>query len=288
MIPYALYVRFLITKGLNELDEVNEKIEDLGLFPISKEDLEIQFNFVYNEIPREIERQIESKKYEGNFMRWMKVLEVDKLWLTEKEFRNQETAHYKLVTDINYDVSLRYSLRALILKGVPAKDICQDVNNKFSSMLKPEHVETYQRIFWNPNLMSRKCWKSYISNKSCTNYEKNLLFICLSEGLESVKTYLELPTKADVVGAYQAIFTNAYQKVKQYMKYSDPESNREARAWISTMLAVGDKYKKYDSGDVADFGKMLQLEFEYIEKDFPSPDEMTRKLIDEQTKKVET
>ena len=285
--PYELYVRFLVTKGLEDLIEVNKILGELSLCSISGQYFEKQQNLVHDHITGPISKQISNKKYEGDFLRWMTILEVNELWEIEPKFRTKDNASLRLIYDVNYDPKLRHSLNALILKGdTTPKDICQDLNGKFSYMLKDQHITLYQKFFWAINRMTRNGWKDYIRN-CADDFEKSLLFLCLTEDRDTVRNFLELPSKADVLTAYQGLFIQSVQKAKHYLRITSQEANKEARAWIKCALEVGDKYKKYETGNIVDFGKTLQMEFDYITSDFPTPDEATCLELEKNNKRLE-
>ena len=175
--PYELYIRFLATKGIEEVDEVNEQLKELSLPTVRPEYFDKIYTFVHDSVPQPTSNQILSKRYDGDFLKWMKVIDVQELWLFEKKYRTQESTYIRLAYDIHTDPKVRHTVNALMLNNESLGDICQSVNNKYSYMLKPEHLKIYNKFFWNPAIMTRKAWKEYI--RSCDNYEKSLLFLFL-------------------------------------------------------------------------------------------------------------
>jgi hypothetical protein len=271
MRPYELYVRFLVTKGISSYEEVNNSLSELGLRSITQQAFETQYHIVHDNVPEPISKQIFSKRYEGTFLKWMKHLDVQELWTLEKPFITPETAKYRLVYDINYDPALMLTLNALIVKGCNHVDIVQDINMKFSYMLKEKHIEIYQKFFCNPQIMKRSDWKDYI--RAAGDQEKSILFTALTEPIDILKSSLDLPSRVDVSGSLQQLLVASYHKAKHYLKMNDVSANREARAWVGTTLALADKYQKYSKADIGDFAKSVQMEFDLINTDFQTPDE---------------
>jgi hypothetical protein len=268
--PYELYVRFLVTKGCDELELVNTALTDLTLQPITQEDLDRHYNLIHDTLPDPVSRQLLDKRYEGDFLQWMGVLDVRGMWLLEKPYRNPDDGNLRLVYDVHHDIKLRMSLNALLLKGAAAPDICQSLNTKFSYMLKPAHVDLYAKYFWDHRRMTRTLWRSYLAGAS--EAERSILFVALSEPLDVIKTLLDLPSKSNISDSLQYLFASAYQKARHYLRLSSKESNAEARAWITTSIALADKYEKHRTGDLEDFSKSLQMEFEFVDSEFPTPD----------------
>ena len=270
MKPYDLYIRFLVTKGCSGHEEVNKFLDDLNLKHISDAEFEAQYHIVHDNIPKPISDQIASQKYEGSFLKWMSVLQVRELWDIEPKFRTPETARLRLIYDIHHDPVMRITLNSLITKAQKIPDIVQDINMKFSYMLKEEHVALYIKFFWNSSSMTRKAWREYL--KLVNGNERNLLFIALTEPLEALKTHLELPTRIEISSSLSNLLTSSYQKAKHYLRINSPDAGREARAWIGTTLAIAEKYQKYSKADTGDFAKSIQMEFDYVQNDFLTPD----------------
>ena len=211
----------------------------------------------------------------------MKVLDVKELWDYEKPFKTSDYQYIKLLYDLHSDPRLRLTIGALLIKGVRAEDIVQMVNLKFASMLKAEHVILYEKFFWNHRRMTRKEWKEYLVDRD--SFEKHILFLCFSEDIETVKAALELPSKTSSSDMLQYMLSQSFQKAKHYLKYNSPDQNAEAREWIKVTMSLSDKYEKHRTGDVEDFGKTLQMEFDYVESDFMTPDDQM--LTDVEQKK---
>lgn len=270
--PYDLFLRFLVTKGCSSPAEVNEYLSDISLPHINQKEFDEQHKLVHDALPRPISDQVVDNKYHGDFLKWMKILEVYDLWCYEKPFRRETHKHIKLVHDIHQDIQMRVTINALLIKGTARKDICADINTKFSGMLKEGHVEAYQRFYWNVRRMTRKAWKSYI--RVSKEYEAGVLFSALTEDSDVVRTKLDLTAKANVSSTLQFFFVQSSQRAKEYLRLKTPDNDKEARSWIKMSMDLADKYAKHRTGDVDDFGKTLQLEFEYVENIFPTPDDM--------------
>lgn len=276
--PYDLYLRFLVTQGYDTFEKANAHLKDIGLIPITSKEFESHYELVHRYLPDRVFQQVRAQKFEGDFIAWMAKLDLKELWLGEPSFRGKHGGQdLSLVYGILQDPRLRITINALLVKGVLAPDIAPVVNPKFSSMLKEEHLNIYRKFFWNPQRMARSDWRAYLAEAG--NYEKNILFVALTEPLDELKSTLDLPSKTNVSDALQYLLTQSYRKAKHYLQHASESANKEARAWIGQTVKLAEKYEKYRSGDVMDFGKELQMEFDYIESDFPTPDEQLLKEV---------
>lgn len=271
MRPYDLYTRFLVTKGITNVSELNVELERLGLHPYTEDEFKKVYDFVHKTVPRPVSDQIISKRFHGEFYKWMRVLEVAALWDYEKPFFVEGARVVRLCYDIHQDAQLRLTLNVLLLKGCKHNDICQDLAAKFASMIKPVHIEIYEKFFWNTRRVARRDWRAYL--RLCGEHEASVLFTALTESLDVVRTMLDLPARVSISDSLQHLFTMSYMRAKRYLRLDHPDTNDEARKWIKVVLELSDKYAKHRTGDTADFSKTLQMEFEYVEEDFPTPDE---------------
>lgn len=271
-IPHELYIRFLATRGCDDLKEVNETLQQQGLKPVLQADLDRQLDLIHSVAPKGILRQIENKTYSIDFMPCMKVLEVEELWQAE-----EKGSSLKLVYDLLQDPVLKITANGLLIKRVSIQEITRTLAAKFSAIYKEIHFDIYSRFFFNPCRMKRSDWKKYL--EGCSEKERRIYFTALTEDVEVLKTELDLPAKISVSDTLQWLLTKSYQKAKVFMNMNTLESGKEAREWISQVSALADKYEKHRSGDQNDFSKSLQLEFDFLEEEFETPDSETMQEI---------
>lgn len=271
--PYDLYVRFLVTKGVDDVNDANKHLAELNLPPVADAAFDAQYSLVTTALHEGVIAQIEKKTYSVDFLRWMTVLQVEELWqyeVTSFTKDRDRKALCKLVYDIHQDFPLRTAINALLIKAVPLNDIVQAINQRFATLLRDEHLRIYEKFFFNPRQMTRGSWRSFI--KSCDSSESSIYFIALSEPIEVVKTELEMPSKTSSSENLQFLATKSFLRARQLLRLETPEGGEEARKWIDTYLKVTDKYEKHRSGDMGDFGNALQMEFQFVDTAFNSPD----------------
>ena len=276
--PYDLYIRYLFTTGIESTTQANRRLEELSLPYISLDEYTKAGAHVLEAVPRGIAKQIELKRYGPDFASWMELLEVAELWY-EKE------KDLKVIYDIHADKHYRLSLNALLTKQIPIGDIQQMLNIKFSAAFSVKHLEIYRKFFFNPNRMMRSDWLSFID--SCGPHEKHIYFTTLTKNTEAVKAELDLNSTIPVSEELSKLLRKALNKANQYIKVSSKEGNFEARSWIDTVIKLTDKYEKYRATDSTDFSKSLQMEFEYIDNEFPLPDEETLTALNKRLKAKE-
>lgn len=290
MRPYQNYLCFLVSKNLT-YQEVLTELEDNNLHKIEPKDYDKIHEEIHERLSAPISNQLVDQRYDSNFLKWMKYIGLGQLWELEKKFITPQSAKLRLVYDIHQDPIMRISINCLLIKKVAYTDIVQDINMKYSYMLREEHVEIYRMFFFNPAIMSRKDWRIFLN--VCGNTERANYFTALTEDLEVVKASLDLPVSVDLSKTLQSLLQSSTMKAKHYLKFNDNNSNKEARQWISTVLNVAGHYYKYSKADVGDFAKSIQMEFEFVETNFQTPDqevlaEISKKQMPELTHKPST
>lgn len=270
-LPYELYIRFLATKGLTELSEVNELLAKLRLFPIAQKQLDDAWYVINNTFPKGILSQIDRKLYGPDFLAAMNVIEVKEMWCGEPCFKNTEMiSAVKTLYDIPQDPLVFVTTNALLIKRLSPTEITRMLTAKFSTPFREKHIELYSKFFFDPKRMTRSDWKLYL--KLCNDREKKIYFTALTESEQILKTELDLPSSISVSDSLQWLLTKSLLKAKTFMDIGTPEADSAARAWTDQVVKLADKYEKYRSGDQNDFAKTLQMEFDFIGGEFDTPD----------------
>lgn len=285
--PYDLYVKFLITKGNTQVEDINPELLKLNLPKIMLKDFVSILENIERSIPPGVFEQIKNQRYSVDFMKWMRELGLEEFWLAEPKWSIDYPNSIKdrrLVLDIHSDIMIRRIIDCFLLKNVPYGDILRIISGKYSIDLKDKHLVLYKKYFFNAENMTRGDWRLYLE-KIEEPYTKRALMVALTEPLDNVKTELGLPAQVNVSNLLQDLLSKSAQKAQKYLQSDTPQSNKEARAWISQIMTLTDKYTKHKSADQTDFAKSLQLEFEYIETEFPTPDNETLSFIEATQKK---
>jgi hypothetical protein len=188
----------------------------------------------------------------------------------------------KLAKDIHDDLKLRMTVNALLMKGVKPHDLSQAVQVKFSTPVRDTHIEIYRKYFFDPRRMTRSDWRTWL--KLVSEQEQKVYFLALTEPLDMLKSELDLPAKVSVSAMLQGLLTRSYQKARTFLDDNGIASAKEAREWIEQCLMIAEKYEKYRSADQSDFSQSLQLEFEFVESHFETPDSETLREVAERAK----
>jgi len=264
-LPYDCYIRFLITKGIDDLGEINRELAVLDLPEATSFDVKKQSQLIDKYLPQDARTAIDAKHYTPQFLEWMAMIDLAKLWEYEGSYRTQDSVRLmRAVYDIHYDPRLRVAINALLIKGTSRAVMARKLSAKHSADLSEEIINVYAETFFDCSKMRRADWRKYISRVENQD-EVRLYFAALTEDAYLIETELGLDAQAPVGNMLQFMLVKSFQKVKDLCDVGTPDTDKESRNWMKHCLTVIEKYDKYKSSDMDDFKSNLQLEFRYDE-----------------------
>jgi len=264
-VPHENYIRFLITSGLDSL-ETAEHLSELGLEKIETEYWNRQYEALFSlKFPKKIKKfwKNPSGKLPNGFFEYMNAAGLKEAW----EYNCGKNKAFKIAVDIIQDVDAFLVIRALLACGSQHEEISSVINGKFAVVLPLNSVAIIEKYFFNPEIMSRVAWKSYL--RTLTTEERNIIYLgIVKEGLE-LRAELSLPTNISVSENYQKLHVFSMSKFNQYRRAGTEDADNEAMKWAKLAMTSGDKYEKLKVSDATDFVKDIQMEFDKIDTDFP-------------------
>ena len=281
--PYDLYIKFLITKGL-DYDKICGVITDHGgICPSEVEVQEKSKELLDKHSPLVIKDIILRNKVKikdtVEFLQHMKLLEVSELWLLENGFCGEHKDSMKHAFDIFDNAKRRTELNCLLLNKRNSDDIEQIFMAQYNFTLRKRVLELYQKYFCNLNIMGKKDWVEYLRKENSTR--KNLYLIAMNEDELRIKFELGFKTKIEYVKALDDIVATSYFKFKQNSSRNINEENeKKARAWAKMLIDAGEKREKIQTGNMQEFSEALQMEFTFDEDQFPTYADLNKETHD--------
>ena len=261
-LPYENYLRYLITCGLN-YDETSETIKELELPPCPSEYWEAQFEILNEvQIPNKIKKCWATKgtRKPKSYGKYMGAIGLYEAWDEDKTAFNK-------VLDIAQDPDVSMTIGALLLRRTEKEEIAAILLSKFSINIPPSISSLYEKYFFQVAIMSRAAWKVFLGHQE--GFTKKVYYLALSGKDMKMRAELGLPNRISVSEHYQQLHIQAIERFKTLMETNSPDADAMALKWATLAMSSGDKYEKLKLGDASDFGKDLQMEFEYIDTNFP-------------------
>lgn len=271
-LPHERYIRFLITSGL-DLDDTNAHLLEKGLVPClldsdgGSEYWTRQYDLLHeSKVPKAIKTfwsKDHKKTLPPEFLDYMNVVGLREAWT----YNIGQNKNFAIAVDALEDEDVCLTSRVLLALRVPPPEVSALINGKFGMIFPASAVILFRDHFFDHRIMSRKSWKTYLELIPAEH--KLLIYKALvGKGME-VRAELDLPNKISVSEHYQKLHIFAMEKFDTYRNSSNSEADQNAIKWAQIVMASGDKYEKLKLGDAADFSKELQMEFSYIDAEFP-------------------
>jgi hypothetical protein len=275
-VPHEQYIRFLITTGL-DAEESNEHLSELGLPPVSASYWDQQHEILHGtKLPNTVKsfwNLEEKKKFPKDFFSYMNSLGLKEAWA----YNVGKDKYFMVAVDVLKDPDVSICTRALLSMKTAVEEVSALVNGKFGMAFPKESVELFQKYFFQPLIMTRESWRKYID--TIPREERSLIYQGITGDKNGLRAELSLPVKISVADHYQKLHIFAMQKFDTYRNSNDPSADQHALKWAQMAMSSGDKYEKLKIGDATDFGRDIQMEFDFIDTDFPMIGEETLEEI---------
>lgn len=283
-LPHERYIRFLITNGL-DLEDTNEHLQDkgLGICPMEGEDESeywtTQYDLLHDsKIPKSIKafwKKQDKKKLPKNFFSFMNTVGLKEAWM----YNVGDEKIFTIAMDALEDEDVFLDLRCLLALRSPMDEVSALINGKYGMAFPRAAAEMFQSYFFETRIMSRGSWREYLA--TLPGEHKELIYKALVGRDVELRAELDFPNRISVSEHYQKLHIYAMEKFNTYRKSADSTADQNAIKWAQIAMSSGDKYEKLKLGDTADFSKDIQMEFDYIDADFPMIGEETLEEIKE-------
>jgi hypothetical protein len=264
--PHEQYIRFLITLGFSREDSA-EHLEESLLLPVDSGYWKKQESLLKkSKLPPQIKKfweQQSKSKLPKDYLSYMNVIGLKEAW----EYNLGKNKEFTIAVDALKDPDISICVRSLLAIKLQSEEISALINGRFGMVFPKKSVELFQRYFFQPLIMSRESWRSYLDK--IPNEEKSLIYLAIRGDQATLRAELCLPVKISVADHYQKLHIFAMQKFEFYQKTNSPDADQNALKWAQMAMSSGDKYEKLKIGDATDFGRDIQMEFDFIDTDFP-------------------
>lgn len=272
-LPHERYIRFLITSGL-DLEDTNEHLLEKGLPPCpvdgegNSEYWDSQYEKLHSaKIPKSIKNfwnKEEKKKFPQGFFEYMNVVGLQDAW----KYNVGQNKLLAVAVDALEDEDVSISTRALLTLKSPPEEVAALIHGKYGMIFPKDAVRQFNAYFFDIRIMTRKSWKAYL--ELLPPEHKLLLYKALVGREVELRAELDFPNKISVSEHYQKLHIYAMEKFDTYRSSSEPNADQHAIKWAQIAMSSGDKYEKLKTGDTTDFSKELQMEFDFVDIDFPT------------------
>lgn len=267
-LPYNKYLQWLIITGKQDQDVVDE-LDNLGIVVPSNAVLAAYREKVASlPIPNACFKRLQKKvvtDYDSVIF--------DKLGFKDLYSRKMgvgvtafDQSPWTVVTNILSDPSLRIAVECATIAGISTSDLVGMVQAGYKTVLTEEGITLFLDLYFDTTGLGKKEWRDFLSLAAAYNslvYDK--YFAALTKTKDQVMFLIGLPTKAAYADFLKNVLATASFKFKEYADTNTPDHDEYARKWAKIGFDAGARFDKYSSGDITDFARSIQTEFEYEE-----------------------
>ena len=263
-LPYEKYTRFLVTCGLT-YEDAAEQIRELNLPPPTKEEWEaLYLELTDSNLPKTITNYwVKGGKIPKDFLKYMRDVGLLEAWL----YNAGKNPDFKQMIEVAQNPDTCDRVKALLMKKAEADEVAS------VAKVSERAIYLFKEYLWDTSILFKRDWIEFWHRLGTPGEQK--LFLDVFRGSpDEVRLLLGLPTRISYLTSLQEMHVRSMIKFREYLSDRRPDSDKMALNWSKLALAAGDRHEKNRMRDLADFGKELQLSFDFVETEFPSMNEV--------------
>jgi hypothetical protein len=167
---------------------------------------------------------------------------------------------------LNHPV-MRISIDACLISHMEEEKMIVLLPAQYHLPINERALDLYRRYFAAFEDFDRAAWSDYLNRIREDGFVYSRVFAALTKPRAEVMHLCGLPTERQFSDFLKNVLATSSYKFDYYMRQNSPDGDTEARRWAKVGFEAGEKFEKYGAGDVTDFAKLVQTEFEYVDSD---------------------
>ena len=205
---------------------------------------------------------------------WAQRQRFSGLWAREAAFIDRgfpDRANFEAAWDLLVIESHRNVLDALLVqdaryRGARRQDIFDVMKTRFDVGISDPVLDIYTRYFFNMRGVHKADWIHYLQECDVTRREM-LLLAMQTDDAARLRHRLGAAPRFSYPDVLADVLAESYFKFKDHASDSSPA---KAVAWSKVLMSAGDRREKFKNQDIKDLRADLQMEFSYLEMEFPT------------------
>jgi len=201
---------------------------------------------------------------------WVSGKRFGQCWTREAVFSERVEESYNEAWQILNESATRNVLDCLLVRRADLKDVNDVMSIRFGKNISDRAFSSYKKHFFNLDWTAKDEWLHYL--RSCGTTRREMLLLAMrTEDQSRLRHRLGAPPRFEYAEILSDIVATSYFKFKDHAEDPTPAM---ARAWADIMMKAGDRREKFGARDTSDLKRDLQIEFDYLEMDFPTLHEL--------------
>jgi hypothetical protein len=205
--------------------------------------------------------------------KWVKTKRFVQCWAHEPVFSRRHSGGRELYEDVwelLVETPVRSVIDCLLIRKSPYAEINDVLQVRFGKTISADALEGYRKHFFNLSWTTKDEWLHYL--RSCGTTRREMLLLAMrTEDEARLRHRLGAPPRFEYSEILSDVMATAYFKFKDH---SAEQTAIRAKTWADIMMKAGDRREKFKSQDTVNLKRDLQVEFDYLEMDFPTLQEI--------------
>ena len=150
--------------------------------------------------------------------------------------------------------------------GTRRGEIFDVLKTRFDVSISETTLDFYTRYFFNMRWVRKGDWIHYLRECQVTRREM-LLLAMQTDDSARLRHRLGAAPRFSYPDVLADVLAESYFKFKDHAGDSSPA---KAKAWAKVLMDAGDRREKFKNQDIKDLRSDLQMEFDYLDMEFPS------------------
>lgn len=284
-LPHHVLIEFLATRYPDER-RVIERLKALDLPPPLPGSLRQIRERIQAKAPQEIRNFLRGGRLASldPLWTWVSRQRFGPLWAREKVFLDHpypDRPNLDAAWDLLAIPAHRNVLDSLIIqneryRGQKRGEIFDVMKARFDIGITDAVLDLYTRLFFNMRRVGKEEWIHYL--RACSPTRKEMLLLASNSDDEA---RLRHRLGAAPTWSYPELLAEVMAtSIFKFRDHQGDNSPQKALQWGKMLMEAGDRREKYKSQDIKDLRKDLQLEFDYLDMQFPSIEDVESGRLD--------
>lgn len=284
--PHHVLLEFLASRYPDEGSALRI-LSDLGLPPPLPDSYQRTRTLVFEKAPRDVRQFFSGGSIPSLdvLWSWAHRQRFGAMWAREPAFVDRgypDRANFDAAWELLAIEAHRNVLDALLVqdiryRGTRRDEIFDVMKTRFDIGISDPVLALYKKYFFNMAWVRKGDWIHYLRECSVTRREM-LLLAMQTDDSARLRHRLGAAPRFSYPDVLADVLAESYFKFKDHAGDSSPS---KAQSWAKLLMDAGDRREKFKSQDIKDLRKDLQLEFEYLEMEFPSIEDIESGKLDE-------
>ncbi len=283
--PHHVLLEFLASRYPDEAS-AQRVLDSLSLPPPLPGSYQRIRGLVLDKAPREVRVFLNGGTLQSidALWSWAQRQRFGAMWANEAVFIDRgypDRANFDAAWELLVIDAHRHVLDALLVqnaryRGAREGEVFDVMKTRFDISISAQVLAIYCRYFFNMKWVGKNEWIHYLRGCDVTRREMLLLAMQIDDSAR-LRHRLGAAPRFSYPDVLADVLAESFFKFKDHAGDASPS---KAQSWAKLLMDAGDRREKYKNQDIKDLRKDLQLEFSYLDMEFPNIEDIESGRLD--------